>query len=79
MTKTINTRLAALERQADKPDYSRHEYAVNITWGDDSTATYTKDGKPISRAQYEREAPKDMEIVLSWGPPIPPRESEVTT
>ena len=73
MSKPIKTRLEALERETPKGD---HEYdAVIEGFGDTCTAHYYRDGVEISQAEYFREAPKDQEIVINWGDPIPPRES----
>ena len=72
MTPTIKKRLEDLEGQTPKGD---HEYdAVIEGFGDTCAAHYYRDGVEISQAEYFREAPKDQEIVINWGDPIPPRD-----
>jgi len=79
MSRTIKRRLDELEAQTSKPDYSDHDYEMVITWGDDNnidSPQYYKDGQPITRDQYQAEAPPDREILIDWGTPIPKREDQ---
>jgi len=76
MMPTIKKRIDALEGNA--PKQTNHVYEKIIGWGETYFETkYFRDGEPITRSEYERNAPKEAgEIVIDWGEPIPPREAD---
>ena len=60
---TINKRIDELEKSI--PKNTNHHYEVNIHW--EKEAEYFRDGKPISRAQYFAEAPREVgKINIHW-------------
>jgi len=70
---TINKRVENLENNA--PATSEHDYEMYLHWEEE--AEYFKDGKPISRAQYFREAPKETgKINISWVEVNPEEEDD---
>lgn len=73
--KTINKRVEELEEHT--PTQTNSKYEMIIGWGETKVETqYFRDGEPITRAEYEREAPKTPgEIVIDWGEVIPKREN----
>lgn len=71
--KTIKKRIEDLEE--NQPNTIEHHYEMFIGWGDTKIESqYFRDGEPITRAEYFREAPRDGKIEVVWGETIPKRK-----
>jgi len=70
----MKKRLDDLEKTM--PTTNEHKYLMVIGWGETKIEPkYYRDGESITRAEYQREAPKEPgKINIHWGEAIPPRE-----
>jgi len=77
--KTPKRRVEELEKIT--PKQTKHHYEKIIGWGETKIETkYFKDGEPITGAEYERDAPKEIgKIKIDWSEYVPPGEEHENT